>query len=244
MKITINKETLINKFMVPISKMVEKCVISLYPDHAQCLVTTHDTNPILYAYVKTTCDLGEEKEVCLNLPNINKLNRMLNCITSNEIDLEVNSNNIEYNSPNMKFKYHLLEDGVIDKTPISIEKIKNLKFDSDFIIDKDKAADIMKGTAFATDSNKLYFYTKDGKVYAELTDKEISNTDSVSYFITDEFSGTEIKTPILIDLEIFKLFYGLKDSIITKINTKNRVLLFKLEDTDYTLQYIVAPLTK
>jgi hypothetical protein len=102
----------------------------------------------------------------------------------------------------------------------------------------------MKGTTFATDSNKIYFYTKDGNVYAELTDKELANTDSVSYFITNEFSGEDIKTPILIDLEIFKMFYGLKQDIITKINTKTRVIMFKFEDSDYKLQYIVAPLKK
>jgi len=244
MKITINKDILINKFITPVSKVTEKCVISLYPDHIQSLVSSVDGNPILYAHITTPCDLDGKSEVCLNIPNLNRLNRILNCLPSNDITLDVNSNNIEYISPNMRFKYHLLEDGVIEKAPVRLEKIKELQFNSDFVIDKDKVSEIMKGTTFATDSNKIYFYTKDGNVYAELTDKELANTDSVSYFITDEFSGEDIKTPILIDLEIFKMFYGLKQDIITKINTKTRVIMFKFEDSDYKLQYIVAPLKK
>jgi len=244
MKITVNKDTLINKFIAPVSKVAERCVISLYPDHIQSLVASPDGNPILYAHVTTSCDIGDEKEVCLNIPNLNKLSRILSCLPSENIELQVNSNSIEYSSPNMRFKYHLLEDGVIEKAPVKLEKIKELQFNSDFIIDKDKVAEIMKGTTFATDTKKIYFYTKDGNVYAELTDRELANTDSVSYFITDEFSGEELKIPILIDLEIFKMFYGLKQDIIAKINSKTKVIMFKFEDVGYKLQYIVAPLKK
>lgn len=244
MKIKINKDVLLNKFMAPISKVSEKCVISIFPDHIQSLVTTSDSNPILYAKVITPCDIGDEKEVTLNVPDINKLTRMLNCIDSDEIELEINSNSMEYKSLNIKFKYHLLEDGVIAKSPVSVEKLNALTFDTDFVIDKEKASDIMKGTTFASDSNKLYFYMKDDKVYAELTDREIANTDSVSYFITDKFNGTEVKKAILIKLEKFKMFYGLKEDIVTKINTKKRIIMFKFKGDDYTLQYIVSPQQK
>lgn len=241
MKISLNKNVILNKFLSPISKVSEKCVISLYPDHVQSMVATSDSNPILYANVKTTCDLEDKKEVILNIRDVNKLIRVLNCITSDDIELEINSNNIEYKSLNMNFKYYLLSDGVIEKCPIKQEKIEQLQFDSDFPLGKDAVSNIIKGTSFANDSNKLYFYMKDGNVYAELTDKEIANTDSVSYFITNEYSGTEIKKPILIDVEIFKMFSGLNSNIITKINTKNKIIMFKFEGDNYTLQYIVSP---
>jgi len=244
MIIKLKKDILLNKFLTPITKVAEKCVISIYPNNIQSLVTTQDSNPILYAKINTESDIGSEKEITLNLPNVNKLTRMLNCIPSEEIELTVNSNNIEYKSLNMNFKYHLLEDGVIEKTPVNPDKIAAIKYDSDFIIERGRSSDIMKGTTFATDSSKLYFYMKDKKVYAELTDKEIANTDSVSYFITDVFSGEEIKKPLLINLEIFKMFYGISGNIITKINTKNGIILFKFEDTDYTLQYIVSTQVK
>ena len=244
MKIKLIKDILVDKFLSPIFKVVEQCVITLQPNSMQSLVTTSDSNPILYAKAKTDCDLGKETELTLNIPNVNKLNRMLNCIDSSDIELEVNSNNIEYKSLNMKFKYHLLDDDVIEKSAVSLKKVNSLTFDSDFIIGKDSSADLMKGASFASESNKLYFYMKDDKVYAELTDKEVANMDSVSYFITDTFSGTEVKKPMLIDLEIFKMFYGLKQDIITKINTKSRYMMFKFEDTGYTLQYIVSPLVK
>lgn len=244
MKLKLNKDILINKFINPVSKVSDKCVVSIYPDHMQTLVAPVDGNPILYAHVTTPCDLGNEKEINLNIPNLSKLKRILDCIPSDELELEVNSNNIEYKSPLMRFKYHLLEDGVIEKAPVRVEKIKELQFNSDFVIDKSKLSEIMKGSTFSTEARKIYFYTKDDNVYAELTDKQLANTDSVTYLIDTEFSGDAIQSPILIDLEIFKLFYGLKQNIITKINTKNKVLMFKFEDTGYKLQYIVAPLKK
>lgn len=244
MKLKLKKDDFVNKFLSPISRVGEKCVISLFPDHTQSLVSTSDGNPILYAYLKTNCDLNNKEEVDLNIPNVNKMIRMFNCIDSDELELTVNTNNIEYSSLNMNFKYHLLEDGVIPKTPVTIDKITSLTFDSNFIIEKDKLSEIMKGTTFASESKKIYFYMKDGNVYAELTDKEIANVDSVSYFITNTFSGTEIKKPILIDIEIFKMMLSIKEDITTKINTKNHIMMFRFGNTDYTLQYIVAPLTK
>jgi len=244
MKITVNKEVLLSKFLTPISRVAERCVISIFKDRIQALVTTADTNPILFANVITTSDIGTETEVTLNVPNVKKLRTMLNCITSNDIELEVNSNNVEYKSLNMKFKYHLLEDGVIEKSPVHPDKIKALTFDTDFVLDSATTSEIMKGASFASESSKIYFYTKDDIVYAEMTDKEIANMDSVSYMVTDTYNGVDVKKPILIDLEIFKMFSGMKDDMITKINTQNRVVMFKFEGNDYTLQYIVSPLTK
>lgn len=244
MKVTIDKKVLINKFIAPVSNVAERCVISLYPDHIQTLVAPVDGNPILYAYVKTTCDLGDESEVTLNVPNLNRLKKILDCIPSEEIELDLDSNSIQYSSPNMRFKYHLLEDGVIEKAPVRVEKIKELQFNSDFVIDKSKVSEIMRATSLSVDTKKIYFYTKDGNVYAELTDRELANTDSISYLINTEFSGEEIKPQIIMDMEIFKMFYGLKQDIIAKVNTKTKVLMFKFEDTDYKLQYIVAPLKK
>lgn len=244
MKLKLNKEILVNKFLTPVSRVSEKCVISLYKDHIQTLTTTSEGNPILYALLKTTCDLEDKNELILNIPNINKLIRMFNCINSDEIELEINSNNIEYKSLNMNFKYFLLEDGVIERTPVSVDKITALRFDSEFTIDKERMLDIIKGTGYSTDSKKIYFYMKDGNVHAELTDKEIENTNSVSYFIANNFSGTEIKKPILIDLEIFKMFFGIKENILVKISTSPKIVMFKFNSTDYALQYIVSPLVK
>jgi len=245
MNIKIDKDILLNKFITPISKGISKCVLYQYFQIAfKSLVTTKEANPVLYANVKTPCDIGNKEEVTLNIPDVNKMTRMLNCINSDTIELEVNSNNIAYKSPNMSFKYHMLEDGVIPKSPVNVDKIEGLEFDSNFVISEDIISDIGRGSSFATDSNKLYFYMKDKKVYAELTNKEIANTDSVSYFITDTYNDSEIKKPMLIDLEIFKMFNGLKAKAVTKVNTKTRVMMFTFKDTDYTLQYIVAPLKR
>jgi len=244
MKLTIHKSTLLNKFIIPVSKISDKCIITLSPNHIHTVVTTNEGNPVLYASVNIPCDIENETPIILNIPSVNKFSRILNCINSDAIELDINSNNIEYNSLNMKFRYHLLEDGVIENSGVNPEKIKSLEYDSNFIIDHKKTEDIIKSTTFTSESNKLYFYMKDNKVYAEITDKEIANTDSVSYFITDQFNGTEIKKPMLIDLEIFKLFYGIKDDITVKINTKKRIISFNVENSDYVLQYIVSTLIK
>lgn len=249
MKITLNRDILIKKFLTPISKVTDQCVIKIFPEYIQTMATTTIGNPILHTRIYTDSDIGEEEEVSLNIPDINKLTRVLNCIDSDEIELEVNSNNIEYKSLGVKFKYHLLEDNVIPKVPGNPDNLKVMKFDSDFTLTKDKFSDIMRGTNFAQETKKLYFYMKDKKVFVELTDKQIANTDSVSYFITDKFNGVEIKKPMLFDLEIFKLMFpAIKEDITVKIKapsgSANGVILFKHEEDDFVLQYMVSPLTK
>lgn len=244
MKLTLNRKVFLDKFITPVSKVSDQCIISIYPDHIQTLVTTKSTNPIVYANVKVNSDLDGKDSLTLNIPDINKLSRILKCLDSEDVIFDVNSNNIEYKSKTMNFKYHLLDDGIIEETPVKLDKIKQLQTNCSFNIDHDIVKDIMKGTTFASDSDKLYFYTKDGKVYAELTDKNVSNMDSVSYLISDNYDGDEFKNDIIIMLEIFKMFYGITGRIITKINTKLKMMIFKFEDTDYTLQYIVAPITR
>ena len=244
MNVKIKKDIFVNRFLMPISKVADKCVISIYPDHIQSLVSNTEGNPILYSKIDTTSDIGDSTEVTLNVPNINKLNRMMNCISDDVVDLTINSNSIEYNGDDMKFKYHLLEDGVIEKSPVNLNKVKLLKFDTTFTISKEAVIEIIRGSSFSSETNKIYFYTKDDVVYADVTDKQISNIDSFTRKVTDEYDGDGLKKPILFSMEIFKLFAGIKQDVITKINSETRVLLFQFEDVDYKLKYIVAPLSK
>lgn len=243
MKIKLNKKILIDNFLTPISKISDRCVVSIFPNHVYSVVTTNEGNPILYAKVDIVCDMKED-ECTLNLPNVTKLTRMLSCIDSDDIELVVNSNNIEYDSLNMRFKYHLLEEGVIEKVLLTTDKIKGLTFDTDFIITRDKIVDIIKGTMFANETNKIYFHMKDSNIYTELTDRVLSNTDSVNYFITNKFNGAQLVKPIPLSLDIVKLFFGIKEDVSVKVNSKTNIMMFMFSGSNYILKYITTPLKK
>ena len=59
--------------------------------------------------------------------HIKKLVRVLDIIPSTDIELQINENNIAYNKNGYKFKYHLLDDGIIKQPSLNVEKIKQLK---------------------------------------------------------------------------------------------------------------------
>ena len=91
----------------------------------------------------------------LNIPDIRKLTSAINNISQKEIDLNINSNSIEYISKHLKFKYHLYEDGFMTKPKINIAKINSFTFDVKFSISNDIVKSIYKGNAFTRDTNKL-----------------------------------------------------------------------------------------
>ena len=105
--------------------------------------------------------------------------------------------------------------------------------------------EILKGNAFANETDKIYFYTKDGKVYGELTDKKYQNVNSLTFEVTDKFVGDALLSPLPINLEVLRVFSSLKlTKTKAKINTEKKVFIFEIEDTDFSLKYIVPTLAK
>jgi len=245
MKLKINKNEVINRFLTPISKISDKCIINVHPGFIYTLTNTDNGNIILYGNLKVNTDLPEKTSTVLNIPDVKRLCRIFDCINNEDFELELNSNNLKYDTNDIKFTYHLLDDGIIQKSVISLDKIGKLTFDSSFDLNINTLNNILKGSAIATDSNKIYFYTKGTDVYAELTDKTIQNIDSLTLFISNAFVGTEIKQILPVDLEIFRIFSGIKaNNVLVKINTKLKVLMFEITDANLTLKYIVSALVK
>jgi len=146
---------------------------------------------------------------------------------------------------NTHFKYHLVDDTVVRECPIKIDKIAKLNFDTNFVITNPKIKQIMSGYAFATDLTKIYFYTKEGKVYAEINDKTLQNVDNISMKIADSYSGAEIDTPTPINTEVFKNLATCRNDVNVKINNQFKVFIFQnKDDNDVELKYIVSALVK
>jgi len=177
----------------------------------------------------------------LCIPDLKKLNRVLDCINSDEIELQVNQNNLEYKSPEIKFKYHLFEDDFI--APPSVKPEKIMSFDTDFTFElvKEDFSKINKASTFTTETNKIYFYLEDGMVKCELTDKARHNTDSFQLQVGKNIVGNELKN-IPINFDNFKLINS--DNVNVSINNKYGVLIFDIDQGPLKLRYILSSLTQ
>ena len=164
----------------------------------------------------------------LNIPDISRLMRILGCISDTSITLDVDSNCIKYKTPSMRFKYHLLEDGIISVPAVSIRKIKQLDFKYSFNINKTDVLSLIKGSSLVADVDKLYFSVENAHVYAEITDKETSNTDSFAQKVAETYTGEGEFEQMSINFEILRIISGLRfENIKVRVNTDVNVLMFE-----------------
>jgi hypothetical protein len=147
---------------------------------------------------------------------------------------------------NCFFKYHLIDDGIIKESAVNVKKIASLGFDTEFIIPKDKIKKIINAYSFTSDVSKIYFFSDEKKhVFCEINDRTMQNIDNLSMFLTDSLIGQEIKTPIPVNIEIFKNLITSKDDIKIKLNTESKVFIFQSNDgDDVELKYIISALVK
>ena len=247
MKIHLNRDQIIKQFLNPISRVSEECTINVTDKNLFTLVNDANKTTILFGKLNISTGLKDTETVKLNIKDINKLVRVLECITSDQFDIEVDDNIsiLKYNSPDMSFKLHLVTDSVIKKCSTSLDKLNKLTFSSEFNVTKEKLAEILKGSVFANDTRKIYFFTKDKKVYAELTDKTAQNIDSITFCVTDTFTGNEITEPLPFSLEFFRMISSSKASVIKiKVNTTYKIIVFEISDENSLFKYIISAFTK
>lgn len=247
MNLKFNKAEITDQFLNPISKVATDCSITVTNQHIQSLVTDSNGTVILYSKLKTpNPDIAEDEVVNLNIKEIRKLIRVFDCINSESFDLEVdeNASTLKFKSKEMSFKLHLVLDEAIKKCSLSLEKISKLTFNTEFTLLGSKLSEVLKGSTFATETNKIYFYTKDGIVYAELTDKASEQLDSITFNIADKFTGDALNNALPFSLEVLRLLAGAKDSINVKINNTYRIIMFEINNQNGLVKYIIPAYVK
>lgn len=228
------------KFLDAISKINESAIVNVQesPGLLSCLVSSADNTLILFAELNS---VDVNFSGTNNIPDIKKLIRVVDSLSTKDVALTVNSNNYEYKGNSVKFKYHLYEDGLLAKPTINIEKIKNFKYDISFSLTKDILQSIIKGSTFATETNKVYLFTEDGYLKAELTDRARHNTDALCLDLGKV--DFEIK-PIPLNLDNIKLLLTIDNVINVGINTDYGVCIFDIQTNNIKLKYIVTSLTQ
>ena len=225
------------KYLDSLSKINESAILTIKKDKVESLVASPDNTLILYSEFASESDF----EDTLNIPDLKKLSRVIDTIPSNDIEFKVNSNNLEYKGNGIKFKYHLFEEGFLSKPNLNLDKINSFEFDIKFSIDKNILNQIFKGSTFASETNKIYFYTENGQLMAELTDRARHNTDN--FTLTLQQANFELK-PTPINFDNIRLLTNISNSFAVKINTQFGVVVFDNSLNNIKLKYIISSLTQ
>lgn len=229
------------KFLESISKINESTILTTHEGKGgliTSLVSSADNTLILYGEIS---GVDSNYNGTLNIPDIKKLIRVIDSINTLDVSLIINNNSIEYKGKSLKFKYHLYEDGFLNKPSINIEKIKSFNYDINFTLKKEQINSIIKGSTFATETNKLYLYTQDGSLKGELTDRARHNTD---VFALDLGEVDFTLSPLPINFDNIKLLSFIGEDINFGINTEYGVTIIDISNSNIKLKYIITSLTQ
>ena len=236
LKVT-NKSELL-KFLDAISKINDQGVILDIKDKKiSALVSSLDSTLILHTELKGI----DGTDSTLNIPDVKKLKLVLDTIEGESVDLVINQNNIQYKGTDIKFKYHLYEEGFITRPNINLDKINKFTYDVEFKLDKNTLQRIYKGCGFAHETNKIYFYTDGNKLMAELTDRARHNTDNFTLSVCDA-DFTLDPTPV--NLDNIRLLSIINEEFTVRVNTEYGVVVFDINSNDIKLKYIISALTQ
>lgn len=244
MQVTVNNQQFKKHFLEQICKVSDSAVFKIGTSFLSCITCSSDNSVILASQLSVkTEDINEV--ATLNVGDIKKLLRAFDCVSKEEVVFSIKNNNIHYSDNNIQFKYHLLEDGIITQPKINIQKLDNVDFDCTFTIDDKALHEIVKGSTFSTDSNKIYLNSTNGTLKGNLTDKTRFNIDSFEVNVSSDFSGTEVKD-LCLGFDIFRILSSCKSGsgVSCKISSKLGVVLFITSNNQITSKYIVSALTK
>lgn len=235
-----NRAEFVNSFLNSISKVVEDCIVKIKKEKVVCLSATSDGTLVQLIQLKCKNDF----EQTLNIPDIKRLHKIIGCINDESIELSVDTNSISYNSSDTKFKFYLLDDGILSETAISIEKIKKIEYDCEFDLTHDRINDLIKGSTFSNESEKLYLYTNENNcLYGELTDKEKPNMDSFSIKLCDNIKTKLL--PIAFNFENIRIISSTRgNNVKFKINTQLNVMRVDIANGNCYISYIISGLVK
>jgi len=244
MDLKLDKKAFADNFLNIISKAVDVASIKATKDGLYVVCNKPDTSIILLGKYNHALDV--EEETTLNIGDIKKLLRVIECIEEDEVTFKINSNHLLYKSNTMQFKYHFLDDAIVPKVSLKKEKIESLELDTFFDIEYKKLQEILKASSFTTDTNKIYLYGQPDGIYCELGDKEKSNTDNITLKVVDKIEGQPLTQSLPFNLDIFRVLSGVKfDKARVGINLKFKVMSFFVKPTDDTeFKFIISGLVK
>ena len=235
-----NKKDFVSNFLGPVSNLNDACILSIEDNIVSCTLASADATIVCRSSMEVDTDIPNSTK--LNLPDIKKLVRVLDIIPSDDIELKINENNISYNENGYKFKYHLLDDGIIKQPSLNVEKVKNLNFNTKFTVKEKELNTLFKGSSFATETSKVYLFEDDNKIFSELGDRSRHNSDNFVCILSENFEGN-IDKPLPVNFDSFRLVsFGGSKEVNFNVNTEMGVITCNFQKGNTQLIYIISAL--
>lgn len=242
MTFTVNREQFINSILSPSSKLTDNLLLFVEVNKKdqkflKTLTTSSDNSAILLSQCKFNGDISNK----LIIPEIKTFLRLFSNIEEELATLTINDNQIFYEDKKFSFKYFLLdEEYYTTKKSLNEEKLNALKYDNSFEITKNKFSEILKYNAIIPEAEKVYFFTKQNEVFAQLGDKQKPNINEITTTISDKYSGPSFVDSIPLNIQTLLLLTFNTNSVINvSVNTELKIVKFSSDNLTYILSGLV-----
>ena len=111
MELKLVKKDFADNFLSVIGKAVDVASVKVNKDGLYVVCNKPDTSIILLGKYNYPVEI--EQETSLNIGDIKKLLRVIDCIEEDNVAFKVNSNHLHYKSNSIQFKYHFLDDAIV-----------------------------------------------------------------------------------------------------------------------------------
>ena len=238
-----NKKDFITNFLGPVSNLNDMCVLKVTNNNISCTIAAADSTVVCRADLECEVDIGSVESITLNIPDIKKLIRVLDIVPENEISITINDNSISYSKNGYKFRYHVLDDGIIKLPNINVNKINNLEFDTNFKVTEKDLGMLYKGSSFTTETSKLYIFQEGEGISGELGDKNRHNTDNFVCVLSETYEGNALSKPLAVNFESFRLLsFGGSREVNFRVNQDMGIITCALKKGSTSLIYVVSAL--
>jgi len=242
MKVSLKRQTFVEALLSPASKIADNLQLHFVNEDGKqyCKTMTHSNDNSVIFLSNVPCSFDQPFSAII--PECKTFLRLFANVEQEQIELELNTNSIAYQTPSFSFKYHLLDESyLVNKKTVSEAKLNSLEFDTNFRAQKQKINDIVKYNSIIPEAEKVYFFTKDsGEVCAKVGDKERTNTNEIEFSVASSFSGKQLSLDFPLNVQHILLFSFSESEVEVSVNQQLKVFKF---ETSYS-KYIISGLIK
>lgn len=226
-----NKQSFV-RFLQAAGALYDQCVMHCNKDTnmLDVFVSTESEQVIMYSeYTNAICS----DTFTMNIPDLKKLIKLISYIPAETFTLTINNNSISYNTPELSFKFHLYEDGIIRVKQINKDMLKNFKGEYSFSLSADDIDDLLKSASVLGNVDFVYIKGEQGKIVCEITNKQIPGTDSLTVTMIDTQDTSITFDEIKFSLNDMRLLNSLRCSnMVWQLHTKYNciVSVSKIDD--------------
>jgi hypothetical protein len=233
-------DSLVTGFLLPLSLVTERVVLSVKDDKISAVAMSPDST-ILMLIEKDMQSNTDEFNI--NVGNIKKLKSHIDNATDlNDSDeLIIEGNKAKYKSGKWRFSLMLLDDGIIRKNNTSMDTINALDYKTFFDLSYASIREIVKLRSANADAEKVYFKFTDDGVYADVADYSVSSIDESGVRIALDFDGDQNTIGCPVGFELIKLLSQHKGmDFKVKYASEKGVFVFQYVSDGTSLTYVVS----